>query len=66
MIPKAQVAEEISGADCFYYKLDYKQDRGIERSLIMLLANTVSWIVFSVIGVIVVVVIGKKIKDKYY
>jgi hypothetical protein len=32
----------------------------------MLLANTVSWIVFSVIGVIVVVVIGKKIKDKYY
>jgi hypothetical protein len=58
--------EEISGVDCFYDKLDYKQDRGIERSLIMLLANTVSWIVFSVIGVIVVVVIGKKIKDKYY
>jgi hypothetical protein len=32
----------------------------------MLLMNTTSWIVFGVIGVILVVVVGKKIKDKYY
>lgn len=32
----------------------------------MILANTVSWIVIGVVVVIVVLVIGKKIKDRYY
>ena len=32
----------------------------------MLLTGTVGWIVIGVIGVIVVLVIGKKIKEKYY
>ena len=32
----------------------------------MLLTSTVGWIVIGVIGVIVVLVIGKKIKEKYY
>ena len=32
----------------------------------MILANVMGWIVIGVIVVIVVLVIGKKIKDKYY
>jgi hypothetical protein len=50
----------------FIINLDYKQDRGIERSLIMLLMSTMSWIIIVVVVVILAVVIGKKIKDTYY
>jgi hypothetical protein len=46
--------------------LDYKQDRGIERRLNMLLLSTSTWIVISVVGVILAVTIGMKIKDRYF
>jgi hypothetical protein len=46
--------------------LDYKQDRGIERKFNMLLMSTLSWIVIGVVAVILAVVIGRKIKDRYY
>jgi len=32
----------------------------------MLLMNTMSWIVFGVVVVILVVFIGRKIKDRYF
>jgi hypothetical protein len=46
--------------------LDYKQDRGIERRLNMLLMSTSSWIVIGVVVVILAVFIGRKIKDRYF
>ena len=47
-------------------KLDYKQDRGIERRLNMLLMSTLGWIVIGVVVVVFAVVIGMKIKDRYF
>jgi len=46
--------------------LDYKQDRGIERRLNMLLMSTFLWIIIVLAVVVVAVFIGTKIKDKYY
>jgi len=62
----ADSPREIVNSDISRGKLDYKQDRGIERSLIMLLMSTMSWIIIGVVVVILAVVIGKKIKDTYY
>ena len=54
--------------DCdFDYKLDYKQDRGIERRLNMLLMSTLRWILIIGLAVVILaVVFGTKIKDKYF
>jgi hypothetical protein len=38
----------------------------IERRLNMLLMSTMSWIVIVVVVVVLAVVIGRKIKDKYF
>jgi hypothetical protein len=46
--------------------LDYKQDRGIERSLYMLSMSTLNWILIGVAIVILALVVGTKLKDKYY
>jgi len=47
------------------YKLDYKQNRGIERRLNMLLTS--KWVWILIVGVVVLAVfIGTKLKDKYY
>jgi hypothetical protein len=46
--------------------LDYKQDRGIERRLNMLLMSTFLWIIIAVAVVILAVFIGTKIKDRYF
>jgi hypothetical protein len=46
--------------------LDYKQDRGIERRLNMLLISAMGWIVIGLAVVIVAVFIGRKIKDRYF
>jgi uncharacterized membrane protein len=46
--------------------LDYKQDRGTERRLNMLLLSTLGWILIGVGVLIVAAIIGTKIKDKYY
>jgi heme/copper-type cytochrome/quinol oxidase subunit 2 len=42
------------------------ENMGIERSLIMLLMSTMSWIIIGVAVVVLIVVIAKKIKDTYY
>jgi hypothetical protein len=46
--------------------LDYKQNRGIERRLNMLLMSNFAWILIGVGVVILVVFIGTKLKDEYY
>jgi len=48
-----------------YESCGYKKVRLIERRLNMLLLSTLSWIIIGVAVVILVVVIGTKIKDKY-
>jgi len=50
----------------FNYKLDYKQDRAIERRLNIPLTSNLRRILIGVGVVILVVFIGTKIKDKYY
>jgi len=40
--------------------------RLIERRLNMLLLNTSTWIIIGVAVVVLAVLIGRKIKDKYY
>jgi hypothetical protein len=47
--------------------LDYKHDRGIERRLNMLLMSTLRWILLIGLAVVILaVVFGTKIKDKYF
>ncbi len=49
--------------DCdFDYKLDYKQERRPD----MLLMGVMGWIVIALAVVVVAVVIGLKIKDRYF
>jgi hypothetical protein len=49
-----------------YESCGYKKVRLIERRLNMLLLSTLGWILIGLVVVILVVVIGTKIKDKYY
>ena len=49
-----------------YESCGYKQVRLIERRLNMLLMSTMAWIVIGVAVVILAVIIGVKIKQKYY
>ena len=49
-----------------YESCGYKQVRLMERRLNMLLLSTLSWILIAVAVVILAVIIGTKIKDRYY
>ena len=51
---------------CLYESCGYKKVRLIERRLNMLLMSTTIWIIIVVAVVVLAVVIGTKIKDKYY
>jgi hypothetical protein len=54
--------------DCgFDYKLVCKHDSGIEGRLNMLLMSTLRWILLIGVAVVILVVfIGRKIKDRYF
>ena len=48
-----------------YESCGYKKVRLIERRLNMLLMSTLHWVIIGVAVVVVAVIIGTKIKDKY-
>jgi len=48
-----------------YESCGYKKVRLIERRLNMLLMSTLHWVIIGVAVVVVAIIIGTKIKDKY-